>query len=271
MMDAFFERKGIVALMLLFFCCSILGRVVLGIAYEKLIQETENVAVTQNALLKQCKLKFIRCFQLNGGVNNVPVFVDKFMNRLAIGPFAFEKLYHYTGQTMLLSVVTCGIGICKSLASGKTVMHALPFYGACFAELYLFFAISAAVDVPEKKRVLKTNLVDYLENHLAARIGTTQKDLEALGYVAPGERFVDKQPEKMRRMEREEPEEPFRPEDKNRLVKQENESKLSEQESKSRPSEQEEKLELMRQENVQQEASMIQKDWDALLEELLTI
>lgn len=46
--------------------------------------------------------------------------------------------------------------------------------------LYLFFSISAIVDLKGKRRVLKINLVDYLENHLAGRMGVTQEDMEML-------------------------------------------------------------------------------------------
>ena len=46
--------------------------------------------------------------------------------------------------------------------------------------LYLFFSISAIVDLKGKRRVLKINLVDYLENHLSGRMGVTQEDMEML-------------------------------------------------------------------------------------------
>lgn len=56
----------------------------------------------------------------------------------------------------------------------------LPFYIASMMGLYLFFSISAIVDLKGKRRVLKINLVDYLENHLSGRMGVTQEDMEML-------------------------------------------------------------------------------------------
>jgi hypothetical protein len=41
-------------------------------------------------------------------------------------------------------------------------------------------SISAIVDIRGKKRTLKINLIDYLENHLSFRIGVTEKDVEML-------------------------------------------------------------------------------------------
>lgn len=201
MFRIFWEERWCMAAMLLFFVISIANRLFLGIVYENLIREAENMAVTRNATLKRWKTKFIKCFQLNGGVNNVPIFVEKCMSHLAIGNFSFEKLDHYSGQALLFSIIMAGIGICRSLAGGESVGQVIPFYLACFVELYLYFSISAVVNIKEKQRILKIYLVDYLENHLSSRVMTTQNDLEKLGYVAPDEKFSDKHPMKMRMME----------------------------------------------------------------------
>ena len=57
--------------------------------------------LSENFVLKQCKVKFANCYQLNGGVSNIPVFVDKFLNRLAFGHLSFDAWYHLSGQCML--------------------------------------------------------------------------------------------------------------------------------------------------------------------------
>lgn len=180
MFTIFREEKIITICMLSFFGASILMRVLLGFVYRNMIREAENMATTDHKLLKQCKLKFANCFQLNNGVANIPVFVDKFINRLALGPLSFESMYHLSGQTMLLSIVCAGVGICKCIMDGRMLGEILPFYIVSFLELYLYFSISTMLDIKGKKRVLKINLVDYLENHLSSRIGVTEDDMEML-------------------------------------------------------------------------------------------
>ncbi len=152
----------------------------LGILYQKMIQEVENMATTNHKILKQCKLKFANCYQLNNGVPNISVFVDKFLSRLALGPISFEGIYHLSGQTMLLSVVSAGAGICKSIMNGRRTGEILPFYIVSFLGLYLYFSISTMLDVKGRKRNLKVSLVDYLENHLSSRINVTEEDMEML-------------------------------------------------------------------------------------------
>lgn len=180
MFEIFAEERLIASCMLVLLLLGVGIRILLGFLYQGMIKETDNMSSTDNKLLKQCKLKFANCYQLNNGVANVPIFVDKFLNRMSLGRISFESLYHLSGQAMLLSVVCAGIGICKSIMGGKTLGQILPFYIVSFFGLYAYFSISAAVDIQGKRRILKVNLVDYLENHLSARMEVTEKDIDML-------------------------------------------------------------------------------------------
>lgn len=180
MFEIFMEEKIVTAL--IFFCMvlSVFLRVFLGMIYQNMIKEADNMAATNNKLLKQCKLKFANCYQLSNGVANIPIFVDKFINRLSLGHISFDLMYHLSGQAMLLSVVFSGVGICKCIMRGKTLGAILPFYIISFLGLYLYLSVSTVVDVKGKRRKLKINLVDYLENHLSPRIDVTRQDIEML-------------------------------------------------------------------------------------------
>ena len=139
MFDVFQEEKLISTLMFVCLGLSILLRMVLGMLYQGMIRETDSMATTENVFLRQCKTKFTNCYQLSNGVANIPVFVDKFLNRLCIGRISFETIYHMSGQVMLLSVVCSGLGVCKSIAIGRTIGELLPFYIVSFFGLYLYF------------------------------------------------------------------------------------------------------------------------------------
>ncbi len=180
MFRVFQEEKLITICMFAFLGGSILLRVFLGLLYRNMIKEADNMASTKNRLLKQCKTKFASCYEMSNGVANIPIFVDKFLNRMTLGHLSFETIYHLSGQLMLLSVVCSGIGVCKSIIEGRTVGEVLPFYIVSFFGLYVYFSISTVVDIRGKKRVLKINLVDYLENHLSPRIEVTRQDMEML-------------------------------------------------------------------------------------------
>ena len=180
MFRVFQEEKLITICMIVCLGVSIILRVFLGLLYRNMIKEADNMASTKNRLLKQCKTKFASCYEMSNGVANIPIFVDKFLNRMALGKLSFDTLYHLSGQMMLLSVVFSGIGSCKSIIGGRTLGDVLPFYIVSFFGLYAYFSISTVVDVRGKKRILKVNLVDYLENHLSPRIDITRQDIEML-------------------------------------------------------------------------------------------
>ncbi len=180
MLRVFQEEKLITVAMFTCLGISIILRIFLGLLYRNMIKEADNMAITKNRLLRQCKTKFASCYEMSGGVPNISVFVDKFLGRMALGHLSFDTLYHLSGQMMLLSVVCSGIGVCKSILAGRTLGDVLPFYIASFFGLYAYFSISTVVDVSGKKRVLKVNLVDYLENHLSPRIDITRQDIEML-------------------------------------------------------------------------------------------
>lgn len=180
MFEIFQDEKIVTICMLAFLVLSVFTRILLGFFYQNMIRETDNMATTNNKELKQCKLKFANCYQLNNGVSNIPVFVDKFLNKLSLGHLSYETMYHLSGQLMLLSVVCSGIGVCRSIIAGRMLGEILPFYIVSLLGLYLYFSVSTVVDVKGKKRMLKVNLVDYLENHLSSRIDVTDSDMEML-------------------------------------------------------------------------------------------
>ena len=158
MFSIFMKEKIATIGMLTCFFVSILLRLLLALLYQRMIRETDNMATTNNKLLKQCKLKFSNCYQMNNGVSNVQVFVEKFLNRLAIGPFSFGFLYHLSGQLMLLSIVFSGVGVCRSIIAGSMFGEILPFYISSLLELYLYFSLTTILDIKGRRKSLKINL-----------------------------------------------------------------------------------------------------------------
>lgn len=177
MFTIFFKHKILSVTILILLFLSIICQVLLGVIFHKMIEESDNMPTTKNKLLKQCKLKYINCYQLNGKIMNTSVFVDKFIAKIRIMGFSLEKISHLSGQFTLLSVVVAGICVCINLAAGDTLFQIIPYYLVSILGLYLYFSISGIVDTMGKKNLLKTNLVDYLENHLSPRLEEENKGI----------------------------------------------------------------------------------------------
>lgn len=181
MLALFFHHKIFMCVILTLLFCSILCQILLGVIYRRLIRDTENMSATKNKALQQLKLKFTSCRQLHETIPNVTVFVDKFLNQISIGKIPVTFFRHLSGQLTLLSVLVAGIGACIGIIQEENFLMIAPFYLISFLGLYLYFAAASLIDLPGKVSMLRTNLVDYLENHLANRLEQTQLDMRMVG------------------------------------------------------------------------------------------
>lgn len=181
MFALFFHHKIFMCVILTLLFCSILCQILLGVIYRRLIRDTENMSATKNKALQQLKLKFTSCRQLHETIPNVPVFVDKFLNQISLGKIPVTFFRHLSGQLTLLSVLVAGIGACIGIIQEESFLMIAPFYLVSFLGLYLYFAAASLIDLPGKVSILRTNLVDYLENHLANRLEQTRLDMRMVG------------------------------------------------------------------------------------------
>ncbi|MBD5520619.1 MAG: hypothetical protein HDR03_05240 [Lachnospiraceae bacterium] len=164
---------------------SIICQISMGVLYHRLIWETENMSASKNKSLQQLKLKFSSCCKLHDGISNIPVFVDKYMNQIKVHGISLSTLKHISGQLVLLSILISGIGACRGIISGESVILIVPYYIISFLGLYCYFAISSLIDIADKTKILRTNLIDYLENHLANRLEQTEQDLKIVQAEEP--------------------------------------------------------------------------------------
>ncbi len=195
MLALFFHHKNFMLVILSLLFCSIICQILLGVTYHRLIRETENMSATKNKSLQKLKLKFTSCTQLRQTIPNVPVFVDKYLNQIRIGKIPVSLLRHLSGQLTLLAVLVAGIGACFGIIRDESFFMIAPFYLISFLGLYLYFAAASFIDLPGRINVLRTNLVDYLENHLANRLDQTRLDMRMAGMEEPFEQKAEKQTE----------------------------------------------------------------------------
>lgn len=181
MIGMFLKHKYLAAAIIGLLSLSIICQITMGVLIHIMIRESGNMPATKNKFLKQCKMKFINYYKLNGRMVNTSVFVDKFIQKITFLKIPLLRFSHIPGQLMMLSILVTGITICFTLAAGDTLFQIIPYYLSSILGLYLYFSISGLVDIQGKKKILKTNLVDYLENHLAPRLEVERENLLARG------------------------------------------------------------------------------------------
>lgn len=176
MFTIFLKHKLLTGLISFFLLSSIICQIVSGVIYQRIISETDNMSSTENKLLKQCKQKYADYYKLNGKMVNTDVFVDKFLQNICIAKIHLVKVSHIAGQFMMLSILVAGIAICLLFAAGNSLFQIIPYYLISILGLYLYFSVSGIVDIQEKRRILKMNLMDYLENYFTPRLETEKEN-----------------------------------------------------------------------------------------------
>lgn len=166
-MEDFFMKHGVLMVcILLLIAGSVLCQAVIGIYLQKLIKETEEMDYAEDEFLKKCMEQFRSYKREERGSMNISIFVDKQLNKIFLGKLTLEQWRHISGQLILLSVLLCGIGACRGIIAGETLGEILPFYIISLMGLYLHFSLSGVIDGEEKKRQMKTNIIDFLENRM---------------------------------------------------------------------------------------------------------
>jgi hypothetical protein len=161
----------------------ILFQIAIGIIYQRLINDADTMTGVDSKLLKRCKERFVNCYKLNGGVANISVFVDKYINRIRIWGMSINFLKHLSGQLMLAGVFMAGVGACKGIIEGRRFTELLPFYIICLFGIYLYISVVSMVDITNRKNALKVNLMDYLENTVAKRLEQGMVEKEKLDII----------------------------------------------------------------------------------------
>lgn len=67
------------------------------------------------------------------------------------------------------------MGACKGIIDGKTLGQILPFYIISILGVYLHFSLSGIMDIDGKKKIIHTNLTNFLENGQAKAYQETRE------------------------------------------------------------------------------------------------
>ncbi len=145
-------------------------RLMVNAVYKHLVKESDNLGETKNKMLKHIKLKFETCFKLKIGVNNVDTFVDKNVLRYRFCGVLLSTWDNLGGQVLflnLLIVPVCAIfGVAENCGQDQIL-----FMGAVgMLSSAVLILVDKSINLTGKRRMLRLNLLDYLENFCKVRL-----------------------------------------------------------------------------------------------------
>lgn len=170
MLKDFLESNWLIYIMLGLGGIGVLLKLIISCVYRGLIRATEHMGTTGHKMVKALRTKFETNYTMNLGVNNVDIFVDKY-----VYTHKFCGIYLYTwenlgGQVLLTCMLTGAISAISGLLYQCGKNHVLLTLLTGVTVSALLILLEQFSNIPVKKYVIRTNIKDYLENFLVSKL-----------------------------------------------------------------------------------------------------
>ena len=148
----------------------ILVRLIVNLVYGHLVKESENPAETKNKLLKLMKMRFEACYKAKIGVNNVDTFVDKSVLKYRFCGVLLSTWDNFSGQVLFLNLLIVPISTIFGVVydCGQKLILFTGAVGILSSAILIL--VDKSINLSAKKRILRLNLLDYLENFCKVRL-----------------------------------------------------------------------------------------------------
>lgn len=163
-MYEFVKHGYLINLSLVFALFSILSRLILGILYDVLLKETDNVGISKLKFSKKFKAKVENGIQVEHSVNNPAVYVEKYIRKQRFVGISLRGLkqvsFCFLMLAVILNIFTSAAAIIKGMQMELIVWSIL----INIIVLCLFGFAETIIDSSYKYEGIKINMQNYLEN-----------------------------------------------------------------------------------------------------------
>ena len=148
----------------------LLLRLIVNLVYKHLMKESDQLGETKNKMLKHIKLKFSTCYKLKIGVNNVDTFVDKNILKYRFCGLLLSTWEKFCGQVLYLILLAVPIITVFAVLEdcGQDIILMTGAVGILSAAVLIL--VDKSINLSGKKKIMRLNLLDYLENFCKVRL-----------------------------------------------------------------------------------------------------
>lgn len=164
------ESQNLLFAMAILTAVAILLKCICAIIYHNLLHDARKIQTTKNKWIRAMITKFEACYEIKISIHNPECFVSQQLERYRIFKVS---LYSLENADVFASVLL----LCSSLLSIiGGIQYNLPIKWILVQSLTMVFMISLLVlseflfKIRRKKRLLKLQLLDYLENTLQSKL-----------------------------------------------------------------------------------------------------
>ncbi len=165
-----FDKNIFIYIMCGLFGFGMLLKLILSLVYSGLIRASENMGSAKNKLTQLMKLKFETFYKLKIGVNNVDIFVDKYVYHYKFCGVLLSTWENIGGQVLMLCLLIGSVSSILGLICecGKTQI--LSVFSVGIITSGLLIVMEGVLNLSGKKELIRLNMKDYLENFLKVRL-----------------------------------------------------------------------------------------------------
>ncbi len=145
-------------------------RFIVNLVYKYLVRESDRLGETKNKTLQRMKMKFTTGYKLMIGVNNVDTFVDKNVLKYKFCRILLSTWDNACGLILYLNLLIVPIITVFGVAYGRGQDQILLVGAVGISSSGMLIIVDKFFNVAAKKKLLRLNLLDYLENICKVRV-----------------------------------------------------------------------------------------------------
>ena len=170
MIEEIFDSNLLIYILLGLGGVGILLKFLISCIYRRLVKATLHMGTTNHKMIKSLRTKFETNYSMNLGVNNVDIFVDKYVYTQKFCGIYLYTWENLSGQGLLLSMRVGAIAAITGLLfeCGRNNILLTLLTGVVVSAVLISF--EHFINIPVKKQVIRTNIKDYLENFLLSKL-----------------------------------------------------------------------------------------------------
>ena len=196
MLEAVMKYGVIFYAMGIVFVIGVVSKIVSHVTARKMVKAASEIQKSNHRLMRLLKAKFEHASMVSDKVQNVEVFVKKYLYEYKVLGVRFDTWRSMRQKTIWI-ILTLGIwGIFTSYQMEGMGEQTIRYVGATGIFAILLYSIHILSDESARVEVARTYIVDYLENvciHRYEKIGSVQPEPELV--LAEEEPDFEEEPE----------------------------------------------------------------------------
>lgn len=153
----------------------ILSKVMVWRSYRKLLRASREMDRPQRRWIGVLKKKFENYYQLDADVHNTGCIVDQYFESHKLLGITITFWEQIPGFCAILCMLLGCAGAAKGIAQGADIFLWLRSLMVSAVVGFIIFIIDSLVQMDHMKRMIRTNLINFLENVLPNRVNKSMK------------------------------------------------------------------------------------------------